>query len=102
MELNGKRKLQKLYARRTNAHELNKQEHKKDKAGPRGAILWGLSFCGNDARRVRRMKPKKRLPAIVRSYLQDIGTAGGSKTSGKKQAAAARNGELGGRPRKKR
>lgn len=44
MELNGKRKIPKLYARRTNAHELNKPEHKKDKAGPRGEIPWGLSF----------------------------------------------------------
>ena len=48
------------------------------------------------------MKQKKRLPSVVRTYLQDIGTAGGSKTSGKKQTAAQRNGELGGRPKKKR
>ena len=48
------------------------------------------------------MKQKKRLPSVVRAYLQDIGTAGGSKTSGKKQAAAQRNGELGGRPKRKR
>lgn len=48
------------------------------------------------------MKPKKRLPAVVKTYLEGIGRVGGSKTSGKKQAAAQRNGEMGGRPRKKR
>lgn len=48
------------------------------------------------------MKPKKRLPAVVKTYLEGIGREGGSKTSGKKQAAAQRNGELGGRPKRKR
>jgi hypothetical protein len=45
---------------------------------------------------------QKRLPTVVKRYLQDIGTAGGSKTSGKKQAAAQRNGEMGGRPKKRK
>ncbi len=82
--------------------QLNKPERKRIKTGPKGAILWGLSFLWKDARREGRMKPKKRLPAVVKTYLEGIGRVGGSKTSGKKQAAAQRNGEMGGRPRKKR
>lgn len=102
MGSNGKTRRPRRYTRQTNAHELNKPAHKKDKTGPRGAIPWGLSFLRKDARRVRRMKQKKRLPAVVKTYLEGIGREGGSKTSGKKQVAAQRNGELGGRPKKKR
>lgn len=102
MGLTGKTRSLRRFTKRKNANELNKPAHNQDKTGPRGGILWGLSFLRGYVSADGRMKPKKRLPAVVKAYLQDIGTAGGSKTSGKKQAAAQRNGELGGRPKKKR
>lgn len=46
MGLTGKTRRRRRFTRQTNAHELNNPEHKQDKTGPRGGILWGLSFCG--------------------------------------------------------
>lgn len=48
------------------------------------------------------MKPKKRLPAVVKTYLEGIGRNGGQSTSAKKGNASRENGAQGGRPKRKR
>ena len=46
MGLTGKTRMPIRYTRRKNANELNNSQHNRIKTGPKGAILWGLSFCG--------------------------------------------------------
>ena len=48
------------------------------------------------------MKQKKRLPAIVKTYLQGIGREGGQSTSQKKGNASRENGAQGGRPKRRK